>query len=89
MLIRIAEFRAKPKFHEDPELLGRFRAWMREQPGFHNGWHATDAETGHTVSISIWDDRASLTALKERPFTRGSLGATADRVTIFEQVEEF
>jgi hypothetical protein len=43
MLIRIAEFSTKPKFHEDVELLGRFRAWMREQPGFRNDWHAIDA----------------------------------------------
>ena len=89
MLIRIAEFAAKPAFHNDPELLGRFRAWMREQPGFRNGWHATDPKTGRTISISIWDDSASLTALKDRPFTGGPLGASPDRLTIFEQVDEF
>lgn len=89
MLIRIAEFDGKPAFHGDAELLGRFRAWMRGQPGFMHGWHATDLETGRTISISIWKDRESLLGLKERPFPGGRLGASPDRLTLFEQAEAF
>jgi hypothetical protein len=88
VLIRIAEFDKKPAFHDDPELLERFRTWMRSQPGFLHGWHATDPETGRTVAVSIWNDRASLVALKDRPFPGGPLGAgPPDRLTIFEHAE--
>lgn len=89
MLIRIAEFDGKPVFHDDPELVGRFRAWMRGQPGFRHGWHATDSKTGCTVAITVWDDLASLLALKDHQFPGGPLGARPDRLTIFEQVDEF
>ena len=90
MLIRIAEFDKKPAFHDDPDLLERFRTWMRGQPGFLHGWHATDPESDRTVSVSIWTDRASLLAVKGQPFPSGSLGAgPPDRLTIVEQAEAF
>lgn len=89
MLIRIAEFAGKPAFHDDTELAGRFRAWMRGQPGFRHGWHATDPSTGRTVAITVWDDLGSLLALKDQQFPGGPLGTRPDRLTIFEQVDEF
>lgn len=87
MVIRIAELASKPAFHDDPETLARFRAWLASQPGFRGGWHATDSVTGRTVAVSLWDDAASVLALKERPFPGGPLGAKPDRVTIFDQVD--
>jgi hypothetical protein len=55
---------------------------MRGQPGFLHGWHATDPDTGR--------DRASLLALKDRPFPGGPLGSgPPDRLTIFDEAEAF
>lgn len=87
MVIRIAEFDRAPPFHDDPELLGAFRRWISSQPGYRHGWHASDSATGRVVSVSVWDDLASVTALKTRPFPGGSLGAKPDRVTVFDRVD--
>lgn len=89
MVIRIAEFDVAPAFHSDPASLAAFRAWIKSQPGYRHGWHATDSATGRTTAVSVWDDLASLRALKDRPFPGGSLGATPDRVTIYDAVEGF
>ena len=60
MVIRIAEFDAKPAFHDDTELVAQFRSWMREQPGFRHGWHATDAQTGRGAGFNLGE--SALTA---------------------------
>jgi hypothetical protein len=87
MVIRIAEFDVAPAFHREPATLTAFRAWIASQPGYRGGWHATEIATGKLVAISLWDDRASVVALKERPFPGGALGAKPARVTIYERVE--
>lgn len=89
MVIRIAEFDARPGFHDDPAKVAAFRAWVASQPGYRHGWHATDSSTGRTVAVSVWDDRASVLALKDKPYPGGPLGAKPDRVTIFDDVEAF
>lgn len=88
MVMRVAEFAQKPAFHDDEAVATAFRAWMKSQPGSLHGWHATESATGKTVSVSVWKDRASLLATKERPFQGGPLGAQPDRVVVFDQVEE-
>lgn len=87
MVIRIAEFEHAPAFHRDPELLSTFRRWISSQPGYREGWHATESTSGRLVSVSVWEDRASLDALRSRPFPGGSLGAKPDRLAIYDQVE--
>lgn len=87
MVIRLAEFDQAPAFHRDPELLSAFRRWLSSQPGYRDGWHATDSTTGRVVSVSVWEDRASLEAMRARPFPGGSLGAKPDRLTIYDHVE--
>ena len=89
MVIRVAEFDKKPVFHDDEKLVAKFRAWMKSQPGFRHGWHATDSKTGRAISISVWDDMASVLAMKDRPFPGGAMGAKPDRLVIFDQVDEF
>jgi hypothetical protein len=87
MVIRVAEFDEAPAFHDDPALLVAFRDWIRSQPGFRQGWHATEPATGKLASISVWDDMPSVLAVKERPFPGGPLGAKPDRVTLYDHVE--
>ena len=87
MVIRVAEFDRAPSFHDDQELLGAFRRWIASQPGYQHGWHAHDSTTGRVISISVWDDLASVHALKTRPFPGGSLGAKPDRVVVYDRVD--
>ncbi len=89
MVIRIAELSTAPAFHEGPEQLAAFRTWLKSQPGFRTGWHAVDTTTGKLVAVSVWEDKESVLALKNRPFPGGPLGAKPDRVTIYDHVEEF
>jgi hypothetical protein len=89
MVIRLAEFETRPAFHDDPEKLLAFRSWIKAQPGFRDGWHATESTTGRTVAVSLWDDMASVLAMKDRPFPGGPLGAKPDRVVLFDNVERF
>ena len=52
----------------DETRMAEFRAWMKSQPGFRAAWHTHDSKTGKSLSISVWDDMASLRALKDRVF---------------------
>lgn len=71
------------------DLKARFHAWMKSQPGFRAAWHAHASKTDRLMSISVWDDMASLLAMKDRPFPGGPLGITPDRVDVFDEVEAF
>lgn len=84
-VLRVAEFERAPHFHEDPDAVTTFRAWVASQPGFQAGWHASDA-SGRVVSVSVWDDLASVVALRERPYPGGPLGARPDRVLVLDRV---
>jgi len=89
MVIRVAMFEKKPDVHEDEATIAKFRAWMKSQPGFRHGWHASDSKTGKALSISVWEDMPSMMAMKDRPFPGGPLGVKPDSVMILDQVEEF
>ena len=89
MVIRIATFEKKPDVHEDKEKIAQFRAWMKSQPGFRAGYHASDSKTGKSQSISVWDDMPSLLAMKDRTFPGGPTGAKPDSVVILDDVEQF
>ena len=79
MVIRVATFEKKPAAHDDAPLMQAFRAWMRSQPGFRAGWHTHDSKTGKALSISVWDDLASVLAMKDRTFPGGPIAARPDR----------
>ena len=88
-MIRVATFGTKPAAHDDEKLMGEFRTWMKSQPGFRAAWHAHDSKTGSAMSISVWNDMASVMGLKDRPFPGGPIGVKPDKVELFDQVEEF
>ena len=89
MVIRVATFEQRPAAHADEQLMAQFRAWMKSQPGFRAGWHTHDSKTGRAQSISVWDDLASLMAMKDRACPGGPIGAKPDRTEVFDDVQEF
>jgi len=89
MVIRIATFDKKPTAHDDERLMGEFRSWMKSQPGLRAAWHAHDSKTGKAVSVSVWNDMASLLAMKDRTFPGGPIAAKPDNVEVFDEADEF
>jgi quinol monooxygenase YgiN len=89
MVIRIATFDKKPAPHDDAALMNQFRAWMKSQPGFRSAWHTSDSKTGKAMSISVWDDMASMMAMKDRKFPGPPMNVKPDSVQIYDEVEEF
>jgi hypothetical protein len=87
MVIRIATFARKPDVSD--EKIDAFRAWMKQQPGLRAAWHAHDGKTGKVASISVWDDMASLVAMKDRTPPGGAMGLKPDEVTIYDDVQPF
>jgi heme-degrading monooxygenase HmoA len=66
-----------------------FREWLKGQPGFIDGFHAQDSETGRAVSITVWDSRDSMMALSDLPLPGGSAATTAEWFEIYDVVERF
>jgi heme-degrading monooxygenase HmoA len=87
MVIRIGSFKGKPQV--EPEKMLAFRAWMKSQPGFIAAWHAHDPETDKAVSISVWQDRAALLALKSQKFPGGPLNRVPEQVELYDDAEAF
>ena len=66
-----------------------FREWLKEQPGFKDGYHAQDSETGKAVSITVWDSRDSMMALRDFTPPGGRVGITTQWFEIYDVVEKF
>jgi heme-degrading monooxygenase HmoA len=66
-----------------------FREWLKEQPGFIDGYHAQDPETGRAVSITMWDSRDSMMALRDFTPPGGAAGITTEWFEIYDVVERF
>ena len=89
MVIRVATFDTKPELAVDEERLKEFRNWMKGQPGFRSAWHATDSKTGKSLSISVWQDMASVLAMKDRKFPGPPIDRKPEKVELFDHVDEF
>jgi heme-degrading monooxygenase HmoA len=63
MIARLAEHSQLPA-DLDPEYVTRHRAWIAEQPGFCGGYHLLDPETGHALSLTLWQDDDALAAVE-------------------------
>src|SRR4051812_33933049 len=46
----------------DPDYVARHRAWIAAQPGFCGGYHLLEPETGHALSLTMWEDDDVLAA---------------------------
>jgi hypothetical protein len=61
MIARLAEHSHLPA-NLDPDYVARHRAWIAAQPGFCGGYHLLEAETGHALSLTMWEDDDVLAA---------------------------
>ena len=61
MIARLAEHSHLPT-DLDPGYVARHRAWMAAQPGFCGGYHLLDPQTGHALSLTMWQDDDALAA---------------------------
>ena len=66
-----------------------FRNWVKEQPGFVDGYHVQDSKTGRMLSITIWNSEESMEALRDLTPQGGSLGIRTDREELFDVVEKY
>ena len=66
-----------------------FREWIKEQPGFVAGYHAQDSQTLKSVSITVWESKDSMMALRDRTPPGGPVGITTDWQEIYDVVKEF
>ncbi len=66
-----------------------FRNWVKEQPGFVDGYHVQDSKTGRMLSITIWNSEESMEALRDLTPQGGSLGIRTDREKLFDVVEKY
>lgn len=81
-VMRIAMFEKMPDV--DPVKHDELRKWMATQPGFRALYHAVDPTTGRLTSVSVWDSREQLMAMKDRTFPGGPLGLKPDSVEIYD-----
>jgi hypothetical protein len=82
MLMRIATFHARPDV--DPARLEEFRAWMAAQPGLRSLYHVHDPASGRVLSVSVWESREAMVALKDRRFPGPPLALKPDEVAVYD-----
>jgi hypothetical protein len=87
MVTRVATFNTEPQV--DPAKHEEFRRWIGSQPGLIAGYHLRDPKTGKVMSISIWKDRESMLALKDRVFPGGPLQLKPDVVEVLDVAHTF
>ena len=88
MICRVALHEQPPGPITSEEARG-FRQWLKEQPGFVGGYHAQDSQTLKSVSITVWESKESMMALRDRTPPGGPVGITTDWQEIYDVVEEF
>jgi len=70
MVARLAEHTNIPP-DLDPNYVARHRAWVAEQPGFCGGYHLLEPETGHALSLTMWQDDDALAAAEDAQSEQG------------------
>jgi heme-degrading monooxygenase HmoA len=66
MICRVAIHEQSPGSIASAEEARSFRKWIKEQLGFVGGYHAQDSQTLKSVSITVWDSKDSMMALRDR-----------------------
>lgn len=64
------------------------RAWLKKQPGCKASYFLHDPATGKALSISIWDSREHLAAVKDSEAPEGAAALAGASVDVFPMVEE-
>ncbi len=89
MVIRVATFEQRPAAFDDEAVMAEFRAWMKSQPGFRAGWHTTDAKSGKSLSISVWESVEAMRGLRNQVFPGKPFDLKPDKVELFDETVEF
>ena len=63
MIARLAEHSHLPA-DLDPQYVSRHRTWIAAQPGFCGGYHLLEPDTGHALSLTMWQDEDALAAVE-------------------------
>ncbi len=79
--------------HEQPaeadlEKARAHRAWLRKLPGCKASYLVRDPATGKALSISIWETREQLAALKDAAPPEGAVALRSTSVEVYPVVEE-
>ena len=72
----------------DIEKARAHRAWMKKQPGCKASFFVHDPATGKGMTISIWESREHLAALKDAGAPEGATPLSATSTEVFPMVEE-
>ncbi len=72
----------------DLEKARAFRAWMKKQPGCKASYFVLDPASGKAMSISIWDSRDHMVAVKDAEAPDGAAVLASATVEAFPMVEE-
>jgi hypothetical protein len=65
-----------------------YRAWMKKQAGCKASYFVHDPATGKALSISIWENRAQITALRDGTPPGDAAAIAASSVELYPIVEE-
>jgi hypothetical protein len=65
-----------------------YRAWMRKQAGCKASYLVLDPATGKALSISIWENRAQLAALRDGTPPDNAVPLPSTGVEVYPMVEE-
>ena len=71
------------------EQASSFRAWMKQMPGFVDGWHAIDDTTGRVVSFTVWESEEHLLALRDKMPPGGPAGMKPSLIETFSTALRF
>ena len=63
MFCRVALHEKTPGSVSSDEARG-FRNWIKGLPGFVDGYQVQDSQTGRMLSITIWESKESMEALR-------------------------
>ncbi|APR84520.1 Hypothetical protein A7982_09869 [Minicystis rosea] len=72
----------------DAEKARAYRAWMKKQPGCKASYYVLDPATGKALSISIWENREQLAAIKDMTPPDGAAALKSTSVEVYPMVEE-
>src|SRR4051812_1834182 len=72
----------------DADKARAYRAWMKKQPGCKASFYVLDPATGKALSISVWETREQLSAIKDAAPPDGAVALKTTSVEVFAMVEE-
>lgn len=72
----------------DLEKARAHRVWLKKQPGCKASYFMNDPASGKALSISIWESREHLAAVKDSDAPEGAAALAGASIDVFPMVEE-